>query len=192
MRHPAITEKPTHLWDVYVSPCGKCYIVRDNNLVLEVFRIGKIEGVYKEEGNEQHFVIYRKLMYFSFEDGLQRKDMLQPDPIRILENAKACPIIMEFYGGEGFHKSFGFYRFARSIDELGEILEGNKKILTLEDSKKCWEIFMKHFNTVHLLNGKANGLESRFALGRSIGIALDLEPETSEKHWELMQKLHFN
>lgn len=187
MQHQPIEMKAAHHWDVHLSPEGKCYIVRDKSLVLEAFRIGKIAGVY----NAQPFVIYRKLEDFSIQDGMQRKDMPRAHLGELLKDAQSYPVALAFDGGESFSATLNFYALAQEIEDSGKISPDYKKILSEEDAKKCWEIFMKHTRAVHTFNGKRDGLASEFALGREIGVALDLEPESSKKYWELMQNLQF-
>lgn len=178
--------------------------MRDGNLVLESFRIGKLVGVYKEEDKldkeedkleksvqECPFVIYRKIQEFSIQDSLQREDMPRTNLGQLLKDAQAYPVVAAFDGGESFYADMSFYTLAQKIDDSQKISSTHKKTLSQEDAKKCWELLMKQAEVVHLFNGKNDGLESKFALGRGIGIALELEPESSEKYWKLKQKLHF-
>jgi len=189
-----------HHWQARLSPEGACYIVRDKCLVLEVFHIGKIEGIYKEQNKadpsniktiERPFVVYRKIGGFSVNDSTQRKDMPRANLDGLLKDALLHPALAEFDGGESFYAGMSFYVLAQKIDSPRNIPKERKKILSDDESKKCMEIFMKQFSSVHMLNGKTDGLEGELALGREISIALELESEGSVKYWELLASLHF-
>jgi len=172
----------SHKWKVYLDDSGVCYVAHNNKLV-EVFRVVKIAGRFKQEMKltkevkEEDFHVYRREQIYNYIDALQRKDtspFWTEERVRELEQRiSIMELLYECESSIPLFSQTPFEKIAIMVEEKGKLHWS--KTLTDAQSKKCGELGEKDLYVVSAYDGKRT-----LSTGECIGVALELAPMDRE------------